>query len=427
MIDSALIKVKAGNGGNGAVSFRKEAFVPRGGPAGGDGGRGGDIILEASNSVNTLLSFQREGIIKAMNGLDGGTLKKSGKSADDIVIKVPVGTEVWDISEGEPGALIGDLTAPDDQLVIAKGGAGGIGNTHFTSSTHQVPMLAEAGEFGEEREIRLNLKVLADVGLIGMPNAGKSSILASISAAKPKIANYPFTTLEPVLGVVHYGYDAFVVVDIPGLIEGAHSGVGLGDEFLKHVERARVFAHIVDGSEPDIVDRIKTINEELTQFNEALISRPQILVVNKIDLFEEEDGRRSDIESELREEFGDETKIHFLSAATREGMDALLLEMRRTIESVPRSSGNSPETQEQVLRPKPVRKERGVEIVDDGVFRVIHRRALRLARGSNLDDWQTLVQFQKKLGDMGVTRELESAGIKPGDTLIVNDEEFEWD
>jgi GTP-binding protein len=426
MIDSALIKVKAGDGGDGIASFRREAFVPRGGPDGGDGGRGGDIVFEASTSVNTLLRFQRERVVRAGDGAAGGKKKMSGKSADDIVINVPVGTEVWDITDGEPGELIGDLTFPGARMVVAKGGAGGTGNVRFASSTNQVPMLAEAGEPGEELDLRLNLKVLADVGLVGMPNAGKSSILASISAARPKIANYPFTTLEPVLGVVHVGIDAFVVVDIPGLIEGAHEGVGLGDEFLKHIERTRVLAHVVDGSEPGISDRIKTINNELRQFNEEMSKRPQFIVVNKTDLFEDE-GRKREIEKELKGDFGSDVKVLFISAATRDGMDALIQEMWRMVKAMPRKPESYDVEPQTILRPEATRRERSAEKVDDGVFRLVHRRALRLARGSDLNDWQTLVQFQKKLGDMGVTRELEAAGIMPGDTLIVGEEEFEWD
>jgi GTP-binding protein len=259
-----------------------------------------------------------------------------------------------------------------------------------------------------------------------MPNAGKSSILASISAARPKIANYPFTTLEPVLGVVHVGIDAFVVVDIPGLIEGAHEGVGLGDEFLKHIERTRVLAHVVDGSEPGISDRIKTINNELRQFNEEMSKRPQFIVVNKTDLFEDE-GRKREIEKELKGDFGSDVKVLFISAATRDGMDALIQEMWRMVKAMPRKPESYDVEPQTILRPEATRRERSAEKVDDGVFRLVHRRALRLARGSDLNDWQTLVQFQKKLGDMGVTRELEAAGIMPGDTLIVGEEEFEWD
>ena len=429
MIDSAVIKTVAGNGGNGAASFRREAFVPRGGPDGGNGGKGGDIIFSADTGVNTLLKFQKESVLHARSGADGGTSNKTGKSADDMVIQVPVGTEVWDITDGEPGFLVGDLIAPGAQLIVARGGAGGLGNARFAAATNQAPMLAEAGEPGEAKTLRLSMKLLADIGLVGMPNAGKSSILASISAARPKIANYPFTTLEPVLGVVYYQLDAFVVVDIPGLIEGAHTGVGLGDEFLKHIERTRVLAHVVDGSEADPAARMRTINDELRQFNPALADRPQIIVVNKTDIIDELE-MRDEVEEGLRAELGRNVKLIFVSAATRQGMDELVVEMWRSLQDVPRlpaSYEDGAVDSGMVLRPKPVGAARSVEVVAGGSYRIVHPRALRLARGSNLDDWQVLVQFQRKLGDLGVTRDLEKAGIKPGDTVIVGDMEFEWD
>ncbi len=425
MIDSAQITVRAGDGGNGVVNFRREAFVPRGGPAGGDGGRGGSIIFVASPSVNTLLKFRKGMVLKAGHGESGKSAKKTGKDGDDLKVEVPVGTEVWSLTDGDGEELIGDLANDGDVLVVAKGGQGGFGNTRFASSTNQTPMLAEAGEPGEERELRLNLKLLADVGLIGMPNGGKSSILASISAAKPKIANYPFTTLEPSLGVVYFEHDAFVVVDIPGLIEGAHAGVGLGHEFLKHIERTRVLAHVVDGSEPDVVERVRTINEELERFNERLASTPQMIVVNKTDLFEDP-GQREWIEDELHAAFGDETTVISISAATRDGVDDLITEMRRMLRQLPRDADET-ERRGPVLRPQPVDSKRSVEVVEEDVYRILHPRAVRLARGSNLEDWTTLVQFQRRLSDLGVTRELEEAGVVSGATVIVDEMEFEWD
>ena len=430
MIDSAQITVRAGNGGNGIVNFRREAFVPRGGPAGGDGGDGGSVIFVASNGVNTLLKFQRGMVITAPSGDPGGSSKKSGRSGEDVIIEVPVGTEVWDVTHSRTGVLIGDLDEEGDRLVVAKGGQGGLGNTRFATSTNQVPLLAEAGEEGEQRDLLLNLKLLADVGLIGMPNGGKSSILAAVSAAKPKIANYPFTTLEPSLGVVYYELDAFVVVDIPGLIEGAHEGVGLGIEFLKHVERTRVLAHVVDGSESGVVERIQVINDELRQFSEVLADKPQMIVVNKIDLFEDEDQQEW-LDDELHAIFGDDTTVVFISAATHAGIDRLVLEMRRLLNLTPRPAPDPAEGLAghpgPVLRPTPVDRPRSVEVLGDDTFRIIHPRALRLARGSNLDDWAVLVQFQKRLSDLGVTRDLDAAGVMPGSTVIIDDVEFEWD
>ena len=426
MIDSAQITVRAGNGGNGIVNFRREAFVPRGGPAGGDGGHGGSIIFVASASVNTLLKFQQGMILSADSGENGKSAKKTGRDGEDLQVEVPVGTEVWDVTEGKPGVLIGDLAEAGETLLVAKGGQGGYGNTRFASSTNQTPMLAEAGETGEEKELSLNLKLLADVGLIGMPNAGKSSILASISAAKPRIANYPFTTLEPSLGVVYVDHDAFVVVDIPGLIEGAHTGVGLGHEFLKHIERTRVFAHVVDASELDVVDRVRTINSELEQFNERLADTPQLIVLNKIDLLEDADIQEW-LEDELHAAFGDDVTIVPISAATRAGVDDLILEMRRMLTQLPRAADPDDERRGPVLRPRPVDSRGFVEVFEEDVYRITHPRALRLARGSNLDDWTALVQFQRKLRDLGVTSELEAAGVVPGATVIVDEMEFEWD
>ncbi len=427
MIDSAQITARAGNGGNGVVNFRREAFVPRGGPAGGDGGHGGSVIFVASTSVNTLLKFRKGMVLQAKSGESGKSAKKTGSDGEDLVIEVPVGTEVWDVTGGKKGDLVGDLAEDGQRLVVAKGGQGGYGNTRFASSTNQTPMLAEAGEIGEQRDLRLDLKLLADVGLIGLPNAGKSSILASISAARPKIANYPFTTLEPSLGVVYFEHDAFVVVDIPGLIEGAHAGVGLGHEFLKHIERTRVLAHVVDGSEADVVERIRTINEELRKFNERLASTPQLIVINKIDMLEEP-SEVEWLEDEVNAAFGDDISVLSISAATRAGVDQLIAEMRRHLIQLPRESSSGDVADRPVLRPRPVNvKRRLVEVVDEDVYRVVHPRAVRLARGSNLEDWTTLVQFQHRLKDLGVTKELEEAGVVAGATVIVDEMEFEWD
>ena len=385
-------------------------------------------MLVASTSVNTLIRFQNDRMLRAENGGNGGSANKTGKSGRDLRVDVPVGTEVRDISRRGKAGLIGDLIAPGDELVVARGGAGGSGNTRFVSATNQQPLLAESGEPGEQKQLRLDLKLLADIGLIGMPNAGKSSILAAISAAKPKIASYPFTTLEPVLGVVYHQLDAFVVVDIPGLIEGAHSGTGLGDEFLKHVERTRVLAHVVDGSEPDVAARVRVIEKELQQFNPELAGRPRLFVVNKLDL-EGVRSRTAELKRELAAATGEDGGVLFVSAATHEGVQDLVAMMWQALQDAPRPyvEGDSVSGQPTVLRPKPVDRPPTVEQVDDSVFRIVHPRAVRLARGSNLGDWATLVQFQKKLGDFGVTRDLEVAGVKAGDTVLVDDLELEWD
>src|SRR5438270_10507371 len=287
-IDEAKIRVKAGDGGNGCLAFRREKFVPRGGPSGGDGGKGGDIVMESSERHNTLVHFRFNPEHTAQRGRHGEGSNKTGHDGEGITLKVPVGTIVYD---DETGDKIFDFSGPDQRLVIARGGRGGRGNARFATSTHQAPREHEAGRSGEDRVFRLELKLLADVGLVGFPNVGKSTIISRISAAKPKIADYPFTTLEPNLGVVQIGKreegDSFVVADIPGLIEGAHEGAGLGIQFLKHIERTRLLAHVIDISEgsgrPDPVEDFKVIVAELASFGAGLESKPMIVVANKID------------------------------------------------------------------------------------------------------------------------------------------------
>ncbi len=431
MLDSAVIEVRAGNGGNGIVAFIREALLPRGGPGGGDGGRGGDVILIADASLNTLTKFHWQPHFIAKNGTRGDGHHRNGANGDSVEVAVPVGTEVWIWEDGADGQLIGDLDQPGQRMIVAEGGRGGWGNAHFVSATHQEPLLAEAGEFGEIRKVRLNLKLLADVGLIGMPNAGKSSILTAISSARPKVADYPFTTLEPVLGVVEHGPQAFVVVDIPGLIEGAHEGVGLGDEFLKHVQRTRVLVHVVDGSEDDVPGRIKTINDEISRFDPELAKRPQILAVNKLDL-EEVSVLLDEIKEGLKGVDGLHSETFFVSAATYEGLDDLKQAMfhvlqaaNAELESAP--SGGIPEEEIPVIRPN-VRKSTDVIIREpDGALRIVHQKAVRLARGSNLESWEARIQFQRRLEQLKVTKALRDAGIETGDTVVIGDWEFDWD
>jgi GTP-binding protein len=296
-IDEAKIRVKAGDGGNGCVAFRREKFVPRGGPSGGDGGRGGDVIMESSERHNTLVHFRFNPEHKAERGRHGEGSNCSGREGVDMVLKVPVGTVLYDY---ETGALVHDFARPDERVVAAKGGRGGRGNQHFATSTHQAPRESEAGREGEERTYRLELKLLADVGLVGYPNAGKSTLISRISAAKPKIADYPFTTLEPNLGVVSVGdpphEDSYVVADIPGLIEGAHLGVGLGTQFLRHIERTRVLVHLVDVSDasgrPDPVEDFRVIMGELKSFGHGLDEKPMLVVASKADVANPEKLKR---------------------------------------------------------------------------------------------------------------------------------------
>lgn len=413
------------------MGFRREAMLPKGGPAGGNGGHGGSATLVADPSMNTLLKFKWNRVYKAGDGQRGGSNNRHGSDGESIEVPVPVGTEVWELpleGQARDGVLLGDLAAPGQKMVVARGGRGGVGNAAFVSSVNQEPLLAEAGEEGERLRLRLNLKLLADIGLVGMPNAGKSSILAAISAARPKVADYPFTTLEPVLGVVQRNLDAFVIVDIPGLIEGAHQGVGLGDEFLKHVQRTRALVHVVDGMESNVAERIRMINHELEEFDPRLAARPQILAVNKLDT-PEVAVLREDIQESIHEEFGPDQEVLFVSAATHDGLDVLIERMWQVLEAEPVQVEDADLYEEElpVLRPAGVQEPGPVTKEAEDVFRIIHKRAVRLAQGSNLDDWSARVQYQNRLGQMKVTDALQRMGVKQGDTVMVGDWEFEWE
>jgi GTPase len=322
-IDEARIRVKAGDGGNGCMAFRREKFVPRGGPSGGDGGRGGDVIMEASQRHNTLIHFRYNPEHKAQRGEHGMGSNCTGQDGESIVLQVPVGTALFDQDTGQ---LIHDFRAPDERIVVAKGGRGGRGNQHFATSTHQAPREHEMGRPGEERVYRLELKLLADVGLVGYPNAGKSTLIARISAAKPKIADYPFTTLEPNLGVVTVGeephQETFVVADVPGLIEGAHLGQGLGTQFLRHIERTRLLVHLVDVSDasgrPDPVDDFKVINQELSSFGNGLDTKPMLIAATKIDVANPEKLKKLAAHAKRRK-----LEFHAISAVTGQGIEEL--------------------------------------------------------------------------------------------------------
>ena len=332
-IDRATIQVKAGAGGNGVVAFRREKYVPKGGPSGGDGGRGGDVILRVDPNLNTLLPFRYRRIFRASRGAHGEGSRRSGRAGRDAVVAVPAGTIVVDDATG---TVVADLVRPGGQVVVARGGRGGRGNAHFATPTHRAPRRAEAGEPGEERVLRLELRLLADVGLVGLPNAGKSSLLARMSAARPKIADYPFTTTEPMLGVVPLpDADGIVVADIPGLIEGAHRGAGLGHEFLRHIERTRVLVHLVDLSGPDPEAAVATVTRELEQHAPALAVRPTLVVGTKIDL---PDARaRADAFVAAQSRRGRPALA--ISAATGEGVPALVAALLRLLRSAEEAVG----------------------------------------------------------------------------------------
>ena len=336
-IDEAKIRVKAGDGGNGCMAFRREKFVPRGGPSGGDGGRGGDVVMESSQRHNTLIHFRYNPEHKAQRGEHGMGSNCSGSDGHDIVLQVPVGTSLYDFETGE---LVHDFREPDERIVVAQGGRGGRGNQHFATSTHQAPREHELGRPGEERHFRLELKLLADAGLVGFPNAGKSTLISRISAAKPNIADYPFTTLEPNLGVVTVGeepnQESFVVADVPGLIEGAHLGSGLGVQFLRHIERTRVLVHLVDVSDasgrPDPVEDFRVINNELASFGNGLDEKPMIAVATKIDVANPEKLKKLAAHARRRK-----LEFHAISAVTGQGIEelkwALAKHVRQPLES----------------------------------------------------------------------------------------------
>jgi GTP-binding protein len=330
-IDRAKIHVQGGDGGNGVTAFRREKFVPRGGPSGGDGGRGGDVIVLADSSLNTLLHLRYNPHHTAQRGLHGEGSNRSGRNGEDLVIRVPVGTQIFDATTGD---LLHDLNHEGDQWLAARGGRGGFGNAHFTTSTNRAPRYHQSGSPGEELDLQLELKLLADVGLVGFPNAGKSTFISTVSAARPKIADYPFTTLEPHLGVVDLGdFRTFVIADIPGLIEGAHTGAGLGDRFLRHIERTKLLLHLVDVSSVsgrDAVSDYETVNRELASYNEELATRPQFVVATKIDALDEPER----LESLKQKAIADQKPFFAISSATGNGIRELVNAMAAKLEEL---------------------------------------------------------------------------------------------
>ena len=424
MIDQVVIQIISGKGGSGAKSGRREKFVPMGGPDGGDGGDGGNAYIRSDENLNTLLSFRYERRFVAGNGGHGMGRLKHGKRGADIIIRVPEGTQVW--QDENPPRLLADLMDAGQRVLIAEGGRGGRGNARFTTSTNQFPLLAEEGEEGEELTLRLELKLLADVGIIGVPNAGKSSLLTAVSAARPKIADYPFTTLEPALGMVERRNEAFVMVDIPGLVEDAHMGVGLGHDFLRHIERTRVLVHLVDGSSEDPIKDYHQINHELRHFGDRLADKPQIVVINKIDLPEVRE-RLDSLKSELS---GENAPLYFVSAATTEGVEPLLDKALLTLKEVrQRDEAESPPKDERelpVLRPR-LRKEPPKVSKRNGAYIVVSSDAARIAAMVEQTDWNARIQFYAHLRRMGVIKALEDAGVAPGDTVRIGKVEWEWE
>ena len=419
-VDIAKIHLKAGKGGDGAVSFHREKYVAAGGPDGGDGGRGGNIVFQADSNLSTLADFRYKRKYIAEAGQNGGTSRCTGKSAPDLVIYVPQGTLIKD---AETGRIIADIS-DSEPVVIAKGGNGGWGNQHFATSTRQVPRFAKSGAPGEEMDVTLELKLLADVGLIGFPNVGKSTLVSVVSEAKPKIANYHFTTLTPVLGVVRMGEgSSFVMADIPGLIEGAGEGVGLGHEFLRHVERCRMLLHVLDisGSEGrDPIDDFDKINRELEVFSSELSQRPQIVVGNKCDLIDEDEVKRI---AEYFENKG--YKFFPIMAAIAEGTDELINFVAAQLAKLPpiRIYEAEPKPEPEIVSDKRTFSVR----VDNGIYYVENCDWLMdIMNRVDPDDYESLQYFERVLRQSGIIDALEKAGINEGDTVNVLDVEFDF-
>lgn len=416
-LDETRIHVKAGDGGNGAVSFRREKFVPFGGPDGGDGGRGGSVYLVADPNVNSLAEFRFRRHFKGGRGGNGRGQNKHGAKGEDIFIKVPPGTIVR--SDGE---LLADLAQPGQEVMVARGGRGGLGNSHFATPTRQAPRIAQKGEPGEERWLDLELKLIADVGIIGYPNVGKSTFLAGVTRASPKIADYAFTTLTPNLGVAEAHHVDFVLADIPGLIEGAHRGVGLGHEFLRHVERTRVLIHIVDGTADNPVQDFEQVNAELRLFNPQLADKPQIVAFNKMDV---EAARQR--WPQAREEFAARgVKAFPVSAATGEGLADVLGEAAEVLRRVGRGVEAAELAQEvRLFQPRPLAADFVVER-EPGGFRVRGRLVERAVAMTDLENDEAVAFLQRTLTKMGVTTALAEAGVKPGDVVRFGKVELEW-
>lgn len=421
-IDKARIFVKSGNGGNGAVSFRREKYVPAGGPDGGDGGNGASVIFEVDLGLRTLMDFKYQRKYVAEHGEDGSKKRKAGRNGEDLILKVPPGTIIRDEATG---LVIADLKEEGDRAVVARGGRGGKGNQHFANAVRQAPAFARSGSDGVEKWVVLELKMIADVGLLGFPNVGKSTFLSVVTKAKPKIANYHFTTLTPNLGVVQTKFgESFILADIPGLIEGAAEGVGLGHDFLRHVERTKVLIHIVDisGLEGrDALEDFDKINDELKLYNEKLSTRPQVVVANKMDILEDES---------VFDEFKNELekrgyKVFKMSAATRQGVDdviAYVSELLREAEEIELVS------EEEMFRPElDEQQDEGLQIdIEDGVYVVTGKSLRRIMYSVNFDDMESLQYFQKAMESQGVFDRLREMGIEDGDTVRIYEIEFEF-
>jgi GTP-binding protein len=421
-LDRVRIWLRAGDGGAGAATFRREAHVPRGGPDGGDGGRGGSIHLRVDPGQTTLRDFQFKRHFRAAAGGRGERARRHGKAGEDLMLDVPPGTAVYD---DESGDLIADLVATGQVSMAARGGRGGLGNTHFATPTHQAPKHAQKGEPGEERWVRLELRLIADIGLVGLPNAGKSTLLAALTAARPKIADYPFTTLEPNLGVMDLGDEDRrpTIADVPGLIEGASSGAGLGHAFLRHVERTHVLVHVVDGSGKDPEWSYGVIRDELAAHDPALLHKPMLIAFNKVDLPSAAEAWPAFRQARARERI----RSVAISAATGEGLDRLRTTIAELLPAVS-ELGAEPEPSGVVVHRIDAAPDRvAVTKEPDGAYRVAGRRIERLAAQTDFDVEESAERFQRDLERLGADAELRRAGIRAGDTVRVGQVELEWE
>jgi len=423
-VDTAIVTIQAGKGGDGAVSFRREIYVDKGGPDGGDGGRGGDVVFEATENLNTLIDFRYQPELKAQSGGSGSKAKRHGKSGQNLIVKVPMGTLVK-----REGVVIADLTANGQQIVIAKGGDGGFGNAHFKSSVRQTPRMAERGEPGEAFTAELELKLLADVGLVGLPNAGKSTFLSVVTNARPEIADYAFTTLTPNLGVADIDDGSLLIADIPGLIEGAAEGKGLGDQFLRHVERTAVLLHLVDAYSGDIVADYRTIREELRQYSEELATRPEVVAVTKIDGLDD-DIIAMQVE-EIKKVAPKGTLVMTMSSTAHRGLKEVLRTLRSKVEAARAAEAAAEAELEEAAGDLPVISLSSEAVSqawtvekDDGVYVVRGDKIEKFGRRTNFDQYEGINRLRDIMKKMGITHELARQGAV-GDSLIrIGDDEF---
>jgi len=421
MFDRVEIEVKAGDGGDGVISFRREKFVPYGGPDGGDGGDGGDVIIMADSSVDSLRLFGRRRFYRAVDGNDGKGKGKHGKKGENLILAVPAGTVVLRKTQIVDDALIADLEQPGQQVVVAKGGRGGLGNIHFASPTNQAPRIAQKGESREENSIILEMRLIADVGVIGYPNVGKSTLLAAASAAKPKIASYPFTTREPILGVAEVEQRNFVLAEIPGLIDGAHLGRGLGHDFLRHIVRTKILIHLVDGSSVSPIEDVMRVNAELSLFDSALAHKPQLFAVNKIDLPEVQARL-----AEIKDAFSCAgITVFFISAATKEGVPELMAETMKLLSQVTAEVEAGARIHKKVFRPQP--RGTGPSVHKEGdTFVVVAPELERIVARTDVTSPEVRWQLRKQLARLGISKALEKTGVKPGDRVRCGDLEWDW-